>query len=79
MEEEVYKELAFQNPKKLPVPDKITPKLIKQFALQLTKPLSIIFNKSIENATYPNPWKSSQGASSIQEKNLFIYLIVIGL
>ena len=72
MEEEVYRELASQNPKKSPGPDKITPKLIKQCAMQLTKPLSIIFNKSIENATYPNPWKVARVLALYKKKSIYL-------
>ena len=70
MDEEVYREMA--SPKKSPGPNKITPKLIKQSAMHLTKPLSIIYNESIENATYPNPWKVARVLALYKKK--YIYL-----
>ena len=39
--------------------------------MQLTKPLNKIFNKSIENATYPNPWKILRGLALLKKS---IYL-----
>ena len=72
IEEEVYRELMSQNPRKSCGPDQITPKLIKQSAVQLTIPLTIIFNKAIVSATYPNPWKIAKVLALYKKNSRYI-------
>ena len=61
-----------QNPRKSCGPDKITPKLIKQSAVQVTIPLTIIFNKAIVSATYPNPWKIAKVLALYKKNSRYI-------
>ena len=55
--QEVYKELIHLKNNKSPGPDDFTPKLIKSVATYLHLPLTILYNKSIETATFPNDLK----------------------
>ena len=61
-----------QNPRKSCGPDKITPKLIKQSAIQLITPLTIIFNKAIISATYSNPWKIAKVLDLYKKNSRYI-------
>ena len=40
-------------------PDEIPTKLLKDYAIYLAEPLTIIFNKSLASGTIPNVWKSA--------------------
>ena len=40
-------------------PDNISPKLLKACSGSICKPLLLIFNKSLESATFPTDWKSA--------------------
>ena len=58
IEEEVVKQkLNELNPFKTPGADNIHPKVLKELSNSLAKPLTIIFNKSIENSVLPKDWK----------------------
>ena len=54
------------------VTPQITSKMIKQSAVQLTTPLTIIFNKAIVNATYPNPWKIAKVLALYKKNSRYI-------
>ena len=45
------------NPNKLPGPDGIHPKVLKELVEILAKPLTIIFNTSIQTGIVPDLWK----------------------
>ena len=57
IQDELEKELCILNPKKATGPDLITPKLAKYCADILAKPLTVLYNKSIEQAKFPNALK----------------------
>ena len=54
---DVLEELLKLNHKKSAGPDGLTPKLVKQCAYGLYKPLTLIYNKSIETGEYPDQFK----------------------
>ena len=54
---ETKKELKKLNKKKTSGPDNIPPKFINICSEYLSKPLTVIYNKSICDATFPNIWK----------------------
>ena len=56
-EEDVLKCLNKLKPSKSPGPDGLHPRVLKEAAEIIAKPLSIIFNKSIEQGTVPDDWK----------------------
>ena len=56
-EQKVLKLLQDLNPAKSGGPDNLTPKLLKHIAHVIYIPLTILFNKSIEKAKYPDGWK----------------------
>ena len=57
---DVFKQLSNLDNKKACGPDELKPKLVKTCKLQFLKPLTILFNKSIEQAKYPNDFKLSK-------------------
>ena len=42
---------------KTPGPDKISPRILKEAKHEITKPLSMLFNKSLTTGKVPNEWK----------------------
>ena len=56
-EQETYKELNKLKNKKAAGPDELQPKLIKAISDVIYKPLTLLFNKSIEQAHFPNIMK----------------------
>ena len=54
------KQLVKLKPNKSQGPDRIHPRVLKEAAKELAKPLTIIFTKSTEEGTLPDDWKSSQ-------------------
>ena len=42
---------------KTPGPDKISPRVLKEAKHEISKPLAIIFNKSLDSGKVPNEWK----------------------
>lgn len=56
-EKEVLDLLLDVNPTKLPGPDRIHQKALKELAAILGKPLIIIFNTSIQTGKEPDLWK----------------------
>ncbi|XP_069110715.1 uncharacterized protein [Argopecten irradians] len=56
-EEKVAKAIRATNPNKAPGPDNLHPKFIVETRDSITKPLSVIFNKSIDESTLPTSWK----------------------
>ena len=55
--QEIFKELVHMNPRKSAGPDDFTPRLLKSAAMHLCKPLFILYNKSIADASFPDIWK----------------------
>ncbi|BHF61912.1 hypothetical protein SprV_0100489200 [Sparganum proliferum] len=56
----VRKELMTLNESKSPGPDVIPPKLLKELAADLAKPLSMLFQASFEAGCLPADWKSAR-------------------
>ena len=57
---DVFKELSNLNNNKASGPDDLKPKLVKTCKLQFLKPLTILYNKSIEQGVYPSDFKLSK-------------------
>ena len=68
IEQEISRELSNLNQKKSAGPDNITPKLARQCAEQLKKPLELLYNKSILNATYPSILKLAKVIALYKKK-----------
>ena len=58
-EDMVYKKLSGLNPNKSAGPDGIQAVIIKELSKELTKPLTILFKKSINTGKLPNGWKKA--------------------
>jgi hypothetical protein len=59
-EDRVQKELMKLNPNKSPGPDRLHPRLLKEAALQLTRPITAIYNKSLEEGIVPTQWTEGE-------------------
>ncbi len=59
LEEEIVEKLRKPNPTKSPGPDGIHPRVLKETAASIAKPLEIIFNKSLEKGKLPAEWKEA--------------------
>ncbi|CAC5385682.1 unnamed protein product [Mytilus coruscus] len=68
-EEVVLKHLSALKIDKSPGMDKIHPRLLKEIAESIAKPLCIIFNQSLENKTVPNDWKNAMISAIFQKGN----------
>lgn len=55
--ETVKKKIDLLDPHKSPGPDMIHPTLVKELAEQIAVPLSVIFNKSLQEGVVPPDWK----------------------
>ena len=55
--EEVLKKLKNLNPSKSPGPDGLHPRVLRDAAEVLADPLTVIFNKSLEEGKVPDGWK----------------------
>ena len=55
--ESVYRQLNSIDISKSPGPDNIHPRILKELALELSKPLTIIFNNVINTSNLPKEWK----------------------
>ena len=42
---------------KSPGPDRLSPKLLKEIKMEISKPLCSIFNKSLQDSSVPEDWK----------------------
>ena len=56
---EIYKLLMKVKPNKAPGPDGISGHILKHCAPSLSRPLSIIFNKSFSTGILPEDWKTA--------------------
>ena len=56
---EVAKRLKALNPEKCPGPDGFHPKFMRECADELAIPLCLIFNRSLQEAKLPDPWKTA--------------------
>ena len=55
--EEAYKELAHLKRGKASGPDNLPTWILKEFAMELSSPVALIFNASIQERSVPNVWK----------------------
>lgn len=55
----VEKKLYSLNPNKAIGPDKIPALILKEYSVELSVPLAIIFNKSLEEGNIPSDWKKA--------------------
>ena len=55
--EEVYKELAHLKRGEASGPDNLPTWILKEFAMELSSPVALIFNASIQERSVPNVWK----------------------
>lgn len=55
----VKEKLLKLNVNKAHGPDGIPPRVLKELATELAEPLSLLFNKSIQNGIIPNDWKEA--------------------
>ena len=55
--EEVFKELAHLKRGKASGPDNLATWILKEFAMELSSPVALIFNASIQERSVPNVWK----------------------
>ena len=56
---QVYKKLLSLNSFKVAGPDNISPRILKEFAYELSDPLANMFNRSLVSASIPSYWKSA--------------------
>ena len=68
-EEEVEKKLNKLNTKKAQGPDQIPPRILKEIKREISKPLSILFNKSIESGIVPKEWKYAEVTAIFKKGN----------
>ena len=57
--EEVHDKLSSLNPNKAPGPDGLHPRLLKNRANTLTRPLFLIYSQSLKNGKIPSEWKKA--------------------
>jgi len=57
--EEIIKLLRSLNPSKSPGPDGVHPKILRDLANELSTPIQIIFNKSLNSGVVPDMWKEA--------------------
>ena len=62
-EDEVLANLKNLNPSKAQGPDGIPMKILKDSAVHLAKPITKLFNKSLEDGTVPSDWKRANVSS----------------
>ena len=58
-EDEVHKALSKLKPDKSSGPDNVHPMLLPEAATELTKPLTILFQKSLSEGELPENWKKA--------------------
>ena len=71
-EREVDRELSKLNENKSSGPDELKPKLLKLCKNQFVKPLTILYNKSIEAGEYPSEFKLAKVVSLYKKKSRYL-------
>ena len=59
IEEKVNERLESLNPHKSPGPDGLHPRVLKELSNEISKPLAIIIQKSLDEHTLPQSWKDA--------------------
>ena len=59
-DEEMFKALNKLNTSKSPGPDKLHPRILKELAHQLSHPLRLLFDKTLQDGTLPDSWKVAE-------------------
>ena len=68
-EDAVRKKLSSLNPYKAHGPDGIPPKVLKELSNELAKPITIIFNKSLQSGMVPSEWKTAEVVAIFKKGN----------
>ena len=68
LEQDVKDQLDNLNVSKPGGPDEISPKLIKTFGYDLVKPLTLLFNKSLQLGQVPYQWKLANVSAIFNKK-----------
>ena len=68
LEQDVKDQLDNLNVSKPGGPDEISPKLIKTFGYDLVKPLTLLFNKSLQLGQVPYQWKLANVSAIFKNK-----------
>ena len=67
--EEVEKKLKKLNTKKAQGPDLIPPRVLQEISKEIAKPLSILFNKSLQEGKVPEEWKYAEVTAIFKKGN----------
>ena len=57
------------NPNKAQGPDQILPRVSKEISKEIAKPLSMLFNKSLESGVLPKEWKYAEVTAIFKKGN----------
>jgi hypothetical protein len=68
-EEEVGKKLRSLNPGKSPGPDSMHPRILKETANRISRPLCMIFESSMETGVLPATWKTAHVTALFKKGN----------
>ena len=71
MAQEISRELKSLHPRKSPGPDNLSPKIVKTCSDQFTTPLTMLFNKSIQNGKFPDLRKLAKILAMHKKKSRF--------
>ena len=71
-EQEISKEISKLKPNKSSGPDGISPRLIRDCAPCIIKPLTIIFNNSLETAKYPSALKMAKVLALYKKNEMYL-------
>ena len=56
----VRSKLSKLKPDKVQCPDKIPPRVLKEQSNELSEPIAMLFNKSIEEGNIPSEWRMAE-------------------
>ena len=56
----MYKALNNLNASKSPGPDKVHPRILKELALELSHPLTLLFDKTLRDGMLPDSWRVAE-------------------
>ena len=70
LKEDVEEKLANLNPAKSPGPDGLHPRVLKEVAEEIAVPLTMIFNKSLQEGVVPEEWKIANVTAIFKKGNV---------